>query len=87
MSTKRININGTDYLSKNETLDMIGVYSKKKTPILGIDVVSIVDGEVRNDLNKTIWFKSQRGVYKSARTFAMRQMVGEWNWSEIKIGE
>jgi hypothetical protein len=23
-------------------------------------------------------------VYKIARTFAMRQMIGKWNWGEIK---
>jgi len=78
--------NGSEYLSKNETLDMIGVYAKLKTPLLGIDVVSIHESDVKTDLNKTIWFKTQRGVYKTARTFAMRQMVGEWNWSEIKVG-
>lgn len=85
-SGKRLNINGTEYFSKNETLDMIGVYAKSKTPLLGIDVISIVDGEVKTDLNKSLWFKTQRGVYKTARTFAMRQMVGEWNWSELKVG-
>jgi len=84
VSTKTNVINGTTYLNKNEMLDVIGQLSKQKTPLLGIEIVSIEEGTIETDVNKTLWFKTQRGVYKIARTFAMRQMIGKWNWGEIK---
>ena len=65
-------------------LDVIGQLTKQKTPLLGIEIVAIEEGQVETDVNKTLWFKSQRGVYKAARLFAMRQMIGKWNWGEIK---
>ncbi len=84
MSTKTLVVDGTTYLSKNEMLDVIVQLTKQKTPLMGIEIVAIEDGVIETDVNKTIWFKSQRGVYKSARLFAMRQMIGKWNWGEIK---
>ncbi len=84
MSTKTLVVDGTTYLSKNEMLDVIVQLTKQKTPLMGIEIVAIEDGIIETDVNKTIWFKSQRGVYKSARLFAMRQMIGKWNWGEIK---
>lgn len=65
-------------------LDVIGQLTKQKTPLLCIEIVAIEEGRVETDVNKTLWFKTQRGVYKSARLFAMRQMIGKWNWGEIK---
>ena len=65
-------------------LDVIGQLTKQKTPLLGIEIVAIEEGRVETDVNTTLWFKTQRGVYKSARLFAMRQMIGKWNWGEIK---
>jgi hypothetical protein len=84
VSTKTHVVDGTTYLSKNEMLDVIGQLTKQKTPLLGIEIVAIEEGQVETDVNKTLWFKSQRGVYKAARLFAMRQMIGKWNWGEIK---
>jgi hypothetical protein len=84
VSTKTLVVDGTTYLSKNEMLDVIVQLTKQKTPLMGIEIVAIEDGIIETDVNKTIWFKSQRGVYKSARLFAMRQMIGKWNWGEIK---
>lgn len=84
MSTKTLVVDGTTYLSKNEMLDVINQLQKQKTPVMGIEIVAIEEGVIETDVNKTLWFKSQRGVYKTARLFAMRQMIGKWNWGEIK---
>jgi hypothetical protein len=85
VSTKTKQVDGTIYLSKNEMLDVIGQMAKQKTPLMGIEIVAIENGNVETDVNKTLWFKNQRAVYKNARLFAMRQMIGKWNWGEIKI--
>lgn len=77
-------IGGTSYFDKREALDHIALCASKKIPVHGLEVVAIDGHQVKSDLNKSLWFKSQRGVYKSAKLFLMRQMVGEWNWAEIK---
>jgi hypothetical protein len=77
-------ISGNKYFDKREALDHIAWCAKRKTPIHGVEVVSIEGNEIRTGINKSAWFKTQRGVYATARLFVLRQMVGEWNWVEIK---
>ncbi len=77
-------IQGTRYLSKQEALDHLYHCARKRTKLLAIEVVRLTDAGAESSLYKTVWFKSQRGVYKAARDFVSRQMGGEWLWCEIK---
>ncbi len=79
-----IETQGTRYLSKQEALDHLLLCARKRTRLLGIEVVRLTEQGPETSLYKTVWFKSQRGVYKAARDFVSRQMGGEWLWCEIK---
>ncbi|MBL7941387.1 MAG: hypothetical protein JNM00_01385, partial [Flavobacteriales bacterium] len=72
------------YLAKQEALDLIAACAKQKRPLLAIEVVRLTDSGPESSLYKTVWFKTQRGVYRQARDFVIKQMVGEWLWCEIK---
>ncbi len=73
------------FLTKQQSLDFIEKLRKDKCPIHGIEVLHLNNGTWETSLFKTIWFKSQRGVYNSARDFIRRQMAGEWQRAAFKI--
>ena len=77
-------LNGVMYFDKRQAIDHIGQCARKKIPIRAVEVVAVEEQDVLTDINKTKWFSSQRGVYKAAKLFVMRQMVGDWKWAEIK---
>ncbi|MEY3397710.1 MAG: hypothetical protein RL220_304 [Bacteroidota bacterium] len=71
-------------LLKHMALHAVEDCRKKKTPIHGIEVFRYHEGSWETNLYKTIWFKSQRGVYNKSRDFLLKQMAGEWSAAEIK---
>lgn len=73
------------YLSKQQALDLMDKLRKEKTAISGLEVFRFHNGEWETTMYKSIWFKSQRGVYASAVRFIRHQMAGEWQWVEIKL--
>lgn len=77
-------LDGVTYFSKQHALDHIAHCAKKKIPIRAVEVVKIDGGNIETSLFKTIWFNTQRAVYRQAKNFVMQQMGGEWNWCEVK---
>jgi hypothetical protein len=71
-------------LTKQQALDQLDLFQKKKVPLFGIEILRQVDGGWESSIYKTIWFSSQRGVYSKARTFIRHQMAGEWQMAEFK---
>lgn len=71
-------------LTKQQALDQLDFFQKKKVPLFGIEILRLVDGDWETSIYKTIWFSSQGGVYSKARTFIRHQMAGEWQMAEFK---
>jgi len=75
------------HYTKQQALDQLDVFQKEKQAIFGIEVLRLHNGELETSMYKTVWFTSQRGVYRAARSFLWMQMAGEWKLAEFKILE
>jgi hypothetical protein len=78
-------IDGSPYLNKIEALNEVEWMRKNKTPLRGLDVVSIENESVETHYEKSVWFKTQRLAYSQAKNFLQKQMVGKWQWVEFKL--
>ena len=78
-------IDGSPYLNKIEALNEVEWMRKNKTPLRGLDVVSIENESVETHYEKSVWFKTQRMAYSQAKSFLQKQMVGKWQWVEFKL--
>lgn len=77
---------GSIYRDKQECLDHLYHLSKNRIPLHGIEVVKLSRYQAETNLYKTIWFEDQTDVYERAATFIKEQMVGLWNYAELKFG-
>lgn len=78
-------IDGTIFLNKNEALNEVDILRKNKTPLRGIEIVDLTDGQIITHYEKAVWFKTQRLCYTQAKQFIQKQMIGQWQWVEFKL--
>ncbi|MFN0030714.1 MAG: hypothetical protein ACKVOR_00995 [Flavobacteriales bacterium] len=77
--------NGSKYRDKQECLDYLEHLRKHKMPLHGIEIVHLMRDSADSNLYKTVWYATQDGVYDLASAFIKEQMVGVWNYAELKL--
>jgi hypothetical protein len=75
---------GVTYRDKQESLDFIDFLEQNKTAIHGVEIVCFSGDLIKTDVNKTVWFTSQDGVYTLSRQFLRQKMGGLWQYAEVK---
>jgi hypothetical protein len=80
-----VNRGGSVYRDKQECLDHVDLMRRMKMPLHGVEIVMLTEDSAETNHYKTVWFKTQTKVYDKAATFIKEQMVGVWNYAEIKI--
>lgn len=76
---------GSHYRDKQECLDHLHHLAKHKTPLHGIEIVNLKSESIETNFYKAVWFETQTKVYEIAAIFIKEQMVGEWNYAELKL--
>ncbi len=76
---------GSSYRDKQECLDHLHFMSKYRLPLHGLEIVKLTMDNAETNLYKTVWFETQVNVYDIAAAFIKEQMVGEWNYAEMKV--
>jgi gamma-glutamylcyclotransferase (GGCT)/AIG2-like uncharacterized protein YtfP len=75
---------GTVYRDKQESLDHIDYLERSELPVIGIEVVKLTKKQADSNSNKIIWYKDPLDSYDAARTFVRKQMIGVWNYADFK---
>ncbi|MFM7309251.1 MAG: hypothetical protein ACKOZY_01470 [Flavobacteriales bacterium] len=75
---------GTVYRDKQESLDHIDYLERSELPVIGIEVVKLTKKQADSNSNKIIWYKNPLDCYDAARTFVRKQMIGVWNYADFK---
>lgn len=78
-------VNGNQYLNKIEALNELEQLRKNKQPLRGIELFAEENGSMSSHYEKAIWFKTQRLCYSQGKNFLQKQMIGVWQWAELKL--
>jgi hypothetical protein len=80
-----LQIDGNILYSKAEALNLIADFHRSKSKISGLEVVMVESGVITTDYRKSLWIKSSRLWYSQSKNFIQKQMIGPWQWVDIKI--